>query len=52
MPALAHKVGIYKELVEPFETGYRLASHLYSSLPAVTLGNVLAHAKVVKVFSL
>jgi N-acetylglucosamine-6-phosphate deacetylase len=46
--ALAHTDAIYEEVVEAFETGYTLATHLYSGMSGVTSRNAYRYAGVIE----
>jgi N-acetylglucosamine-6-phosphate deacetylase len=48
LPALAHTDAIYEEVVEAFENGYTLATHLYSGMSGVTRRNAFRYAGVVE----
>ncbi|MEO8414483.1 MAG: N-acetylglucosamine-6-phosphate deacetylase [Ginsengibacter sp.] len=46
--ALAHTDAIYEEVIEAFENGYTLATHLYSAMSGVTRRNAYRYAGVVE----
>jgi N-acetylglucosamine-6-phosphate deacetylase len=46
--ALAHTDAIYEEVVEAFDNGYTLATHLYSGMSGVTRRNAFRYAGVVE----
>ena len=46
--ALAHTDAIYEEVVEAFENGYTLATHLYSAMSGVTRRNAFRYAGVIE----
>ena len=46
--ALAHTDAIYEEVAEAFETGYTLATHLYSGMSGVTRRNAYRYAGVIE----
>ena len=48
MPALAHTDAIYEEVVEAFENGYTLATHLYSGMSGVSRRNAFRYAGVIE----
>jgi N-acetylglucosamine-6-phosphate deacetylase len=48
LPALAHTDAIYEEVLEAFENGYTLATHLYSGMSGVTRRNAFRYAGVVE----
>jgi N-acetylglucosamine-6-phosphate deacetylase len=48
LPAIAHTDAIYEEVVEAFENGYTLATHLYSSMSGVTRKNTFRYAGVIE----
>jgi N-acetylglucosamine-6-phosphate deacetylase len=48
MAALAHTDAIYEEVVEAFEQGYTLATHLYSAMSGVTRRNAFRYAGVIE----
>lgn len=48
LAALAHTDAIYEEVVEAFENGYTLATHLYSAMSGVTRRNAYRYAGVVE----
>ncbi|WP_158798884.1 N-acetylglucosamine-6-phosphate deacetylase [Pedobacter sp. L105] len=48
LPALAHTDAIYEEVVEAFENGYTLATHLYSGMSGVTRRNAFRYAGVIE----
>jgi N-acetylglucosamine-6-phosphate deacetylase len=48
LPALAHTDAIYEEVIEAFENGYSLATHLYSGMSGVTRRNAFRYAGVIE----
>lgn len=48
LAALAHTDAIYEEVVEAFENGYTLATHLYSAMSGVTRRNAFRFAGVIE----
>ena len=46
--ALAHTDAIYEEVLEAFENGYTLATHLYSAMSGVTRRNAFRYAGVIE----
>lgn len=48
LPALAHTDAIYEEVVEAFENGFTLATHLYSAMSGVTRRNAYRYAGVIE----
>ncbi len=48
LPALAHTDAIYEEVLEGFENGYKLATHLYSGMSGVTRRNCFRFAGVIE----
>ena len=48
LPALAHTDAIYEEVLEGFQNGYTLATHLYSGMSGVTRRNAYRYAGVVE----
>lgn len=48
LPALAHTDAIYEEVLEGFEHGYILATHLYSGMSSVTRRNAYRYAGAVE----
>lgn len=48
LAAVAHTDAIYEEVVEAFENGYRLATHLYSAMSGVTRRNAFRYAGVIE----
>lgn len=48
LPAIAHTDAIYEEVVEAFENGYTLATHLYSGMSGVTRRNAFRYAGVIE----
>ncbi|HKH61879.1 MAG TPA: N-acetylglucosamine-6-phosphate deacetylase [Flavitalea sp.] len=48
LAALAHTDAIYEEVVEAFENGYTLATHLYSAMSGVTRKNAFRYAGVIE----
>ena len=48
LPALAHTDAVYEEVLEAFENGYSLATHLYSGMSGVTRRNAFRYAGVIE----
>ncbi|MCF2445686.1 N-acetylglucosamine-6-phosphate deacetylase [Dyadobacter sp. CY345] len=48
LAALAHTDAIYEEVLEGFENGYTLATHLYSGMSGVTRRNAFRYAGVIE----
>jgi N-acetylglucosamine-6-phosphate deacetylase len=48
LPAIAHTDAIYEEVVEAFENGYSLVTHLYSAMSGVTRKNAFRYAGVIE----
>ncbi len=48
LPALAHTDAIYEEVLEAFENGFTLATHLYSGMSGVTRRNAFRYAGVIE----
>lgn len=48
LPALAHTDAIYEEVLEGFENGYTLATHLYSGMSGVSRRNAYRYAGVIE----
>ena len=48
LPALAHTDAIYEEVIEAFNNGYTLATHLYSGMSGVTRRNAFRYAGVIE----
>jgi N-acetylglucosamine-6-phosphate deacetylase len=48
LPAIAHTDAIYEEVVEAFENGYTLATHLYSGMSGVSRRNCFRYAGVIE----
>lgn len=48
LASLAHTDAIYEEVIEAFENGYTLATHLYSGMSGVTRRNAYRYAGVVE----
>lgn len=48
LTALAHTDAIYEEVLEAFESGYTLATHLYSGMSGVTRRNAFRYAGVIE----
>lgn len=46
--ALAHTDAIYEEVLQAFENGYTLATHLYSAMSGVTRRNAFRYAGVIE----
>jgi N-acetylglucosamine-6-phosphate deacetylase len=48
LAAVAHTDAIYEEVIEAFENGYTLATHLYSGMSGVTRRNAFRYAGVIE----
>jgi len=48
LPAIAHTDAIYEEVLEAFENGYTLVTHLYSAMSGVTRRNAFRYAGVIE----
>ena len=48
LPAIAHTDAIYEEVLEAFENGYTLITHLYSAMSGVTRRNAFRYAGVIE----
>ena len=48
LPSLAHTDAIYEEVLEAFENGYTLATHLYSGMSGVTRRNAFRYAGAIE----
>ena len=48
LPAIAHTDAIYEEVIVAFESGYTLATHLYSAMSGVTRRNAFRYAGVIE----
>jgi len=48
LAAVAHTDAIYEEVLEAFENGYSLATHLYSAMSGVTRRNAYRYAGVIE----
>jgi N-acetylglucosamine-6-phosphate deacetylase len=48
LASLAHTDAIYEEVIEAFENGYTLATHLYSGMSGVTRKNAYRYAGVIE----
>src|SRR5258706_10783097 len=48
LAAVAHTDAIYEEVLEAFENGYTLATHLYSAMSGVTRRNAYRYAGVIE----
>ncbi|MBV9961737.1 MAG: N-acetylglucosamine-6-phosphate deacetylase, partial [Parafilimonas sp.] len=48
LPAIAHTDAIYEEVVEAFDNGYTLITHLYSAMSGVTRRNAYRYAGVIE----
>ncbi len=48
LPSLAHTDAVYEEVIEAFNNGYSLATHLYSGMSGVTRRNAFRYAGVVE----
>ncbi|GAA4320200.1 N-acetylglucosamine-6-phosphate deacetylase [Compostibacter hankyongensis] len=48
LPAIAHTDAIYEEVIQAFDNGYTLITHLYSCMTSVTRRNAYRYAGVVE----
>jgi N-acetylglucosamine-6-phosphate deacetylase len=48
LPAIAHTDAIYEEVLEAFNNGYTLVTHLYSAMTGVTRRNAFRYAGVIE----
>ena len=48
LAALAHTDAVYEEVIDAFENGYTLATHLYSGMSGVTRRNAFRYAGVIE----
>jgi N-acetylglucosamine-6-phosphate deacetylase len=48
LAAVAHTDAIYEEVIEAFDNGYTLATHLYSAMSGVTRRNAFRYAGVIE----
>jgi N-acetylglucosamine-6-phosphate deacetylase len=48
LPAIAHTDAIYEEVIEAFNNGYTLITHLYSAMSGVTRRNAYRYAGVIE----
>lgn len=48
LPAIAHTDAVYEQVIEAFENGYKLATHLYSGMSGVTRKNAMRYAGVIE----
>lgn len=48
LPAIAHTDAIYEEVLEAFDIGYTLVTHLYSGMSGVTRRNAFRYAGVIE----
>jgi N-acetylglucosamine-6-phosphate deacetylase len=48
LPAIAHTDAIYEEVLEAFDNGYTLITHLYSAMTGVTRRNAYRYAGVIE----
>lgn len=48
IPSVAHTDAIYEEVIEAFENGYTLATHLYSAMSGVTRKKAFRYAGVIE----
>ncbi len=48
LPAIAHTDAIYEEVIEAFNNGYTLITHLYSAMSGVTRHNAYRYAGVIE----
>jgi N-acetylglucosamine-6-phosphate deacetylase len=48
LPAVAHTDAIYEEVLEAYENGYTLATHLYSAMSGVTRKNAFRYAGTIE----
>lgn len=48
LPAIAHSDAVYEDVIKAFESGYTLATHLYSGMSGVTRRNAYRYAGVIE----
>lgn len=48
LPAIAHSDAVYEDVIQAFEHGYTLATHLYSGMSGVTRRNAYRYAGVIE----
>ncbi len=48
LPAIAHTDAIYEDVIEAFDCGFTLATHLYSGMSGVTRRNAFRYAGVIE----
>lgn len=48
LPAIAHTDAVYEEVIDAFENGYSLITHLYSAMSGVTRRNAYRYAGVIE----
>lgn len=48
IPAIAHSDAVYEDVIDAFENGYRLVTHLYSGMSGVTRRNAYRYAGVIE----
>src|SRR6185436_11904362 len=48
LPSIAHTDAIYEDVLDAFENGYSLATHLYSAMSGVTRRNAFRYAGVIE----
>ncbi len=48
LPAIAHTDAIYEDVIKAFDSGYTLATHLYSGMSGVTRRNAFRYAGVIE----
>ncbi|REA64535.1 N-acetylglucosamine-6-phosphate deacetylase [Dyadobacter luteus] len=48
LPAVAHTDAVYEEVLEAFDNGYTLATHLYSAMSGVTRKNAFRYAGTIE----
>jgi len=48
LPSLAHTDAIYEDVIDAFDNGYTLATHLYSGMSGVTRRNAFRYAGVIE----
>src|SRR6185369_18043687 len=48
LPSVAHTDAVYEEVLQAFENGYTLVTHLYSGMSGVTRRNAFRYAGVIE----
>ena len=48
LPALGHTDAVYEEVIQAFDSGYTLVTHLYSAMSGVTRRNAFRYAGVIE----